>query len=58
MSEHVASRDHSRDWCESSLVLANAGDTTTEALVASGELKQIETIPDLHHNALFIILQR
>ena len=41
-----------------SLVLANVGDVTTEALVAKGELRRVETIPELDHPAFFVILQR
>jgi hypothetical protein len=41
-----------------SLVLANLGDTTTEALVAKGELKRVTTIPELNHNTFFVVLQR
>ena len=41
-----------------SLVLANIGDTTTETLVANGALKRVATIPELNHNAFFVVLER
>ena len=41
-----------------SLVLANVGDPTTESLVAAGQLKQLQLIPELGAPPFFAILQR
>ncbi len=41
-----------------SLVLANLGDTTTDALVDKGELKQLKTIDELDHTSFFVVLRR
>jgi hypothetical protein len=41
-----------------SLFLANVGDLTTESLVASGELKQLQLIPEVGAPPFFAILQR
>jgi 4-amino-4-deoxy-L-arabinose transferase-like glycosyltransferase len=41
-----------------SLVLANVGDLTTESLVASGQLKRLQLIPELGAPPFFAILQR
>ena len=41
-----------------SLVLANTGDSATEALVSRGTLKRVATISELDRSNFFVILQR
>jgi 4-amino-4-deoxy-L-arabinose transferase-like glycosyltransferase len=41
-----------------SLVLANIGDTQTEALVKRGELRLVASIPELDGDPFFVILER
>ena len=47
-----------RTMAPGSLVLANLGDTTTDALVSKGELKQVKAIDELDHTSFFVVLQR
>jgi hypothetical protein len=50
--------DNVRRIPSGSLVLANVGDLTTEALVTTGELKRVATIPELNDTTFFVVLQR
>jgi len=40
------------------LALANIGDVPTGALVTAGQLKQVATIPEVHGDPFFVILER
>jgi hypothetical protein len=50
--------DHVQRAPSGSLVLANVGDTTTEALVHRGDLTRVTTIPELDRSAFFVVLRR
>jgi 4-amino-4-deoxy-L-arabinose transferase-like glycosyltransferase len=41
-----------------SLVLANRGDRRTEAMVASGDLRLVSSIPELDREPFFVVLER
>jgi hypothetical protein len=41
-----------------SLVLANVGDASTEALVKRGDLRAVTAVPELDQTTFFVILQR